>query len=359
MADSSSGDPSSINRQQQQHQSATGAHNHHPPHHHHPHSNSYSNSYNRPHLHLSASSLMRAYLDSLPDRVSTRRELTSFHSCFSRLELANNSSKLSSNNSDTAFALLELKSAASVGLSVATLVQCFGHVSGCHLSVAITLGLVVSGRVSTVRLVVYLLAQIIGSLAGGALVYALFGAVPPMAAPVIVEVGLNSTTAAQVFGFEFMATFLVVLAYLANADASRMDLGFKALSIGLAYSLAHLFAFSSTGASFSPARALAASLFSGNWCLHWVYWVSPLVGGLFGGVTYEYVGSIKPVAEASSLMAGGVLNSTELKHQQNYNATPSRASTHSVVTSPMSNYPQPGATLVHSGLTTFSAGTTC
>ncbi len=268
MADSSSGDPSSINRQQQQHQSATGAHNHHPPHHHHPHSNSYSNSYNRPHLHLSASSLMRAYLDSLPDRVSTRRELTSFQfwkaartelaaaflfflftvsSCFSRLELVNSSSKLSSNNSDTAFALLELKSAASVGLSVATLVQCFGHVSGCHLSVAITLGLVVSGRVSTVRLVVYLLAHIIGSLAGGALVYALFGAVPPMAAPVIVEGGLNSTTAAQVFGFEFMATFLVVLAYLANADASRMDLGFKALSIGLAYSLAHLFAVSGRG----------------------------------------------------------------------------------------------------------------
>ena len=270
MADSSSGDPSSINRQQQQHQSATGAHNHHPPHHH-PTSNSYSNSYNRPHLHLSASSLMRAYLDSLPDRVSTRRELTSFQfwkaartelaaaflfflftvsSCFSRLELVNSSSsKLSSNNSnsETAFALLELKSAASVGLSVATLVQCFGHVSGCHLSVAITLGLVVSGRVSTVRLVVYLLAQIIGSLAGGALVYALFGAVPPMAAPVIVEVGLNSTTAAQVFGFEFMATFLVVLAYLANADASRMDLGFKALSIGLAYSLAHLFAVSGRG----------------------------------------------------------------------------------------------------------------
>lgn len=271
MADSSSGDPSSINRQQQQHPSATGAHNHHPPHHHHPHSNSYSNSYNRPHLHLSASSLMRAYLDSLPDRVSTRRELTSFQfwkaartelaaaflfflftvsSCFSRLELVNSSSsKLSSNNSntETAFALLELKSAASVGLSVATLVQCFGHVSGCHLSVAITLGLVVSGRVSTVRLVVYLLAQIIGSLAGGALVYALFGAVPPMAAPVIVESGLNSTTAAQVFGFEFMATFLVVLAYLANADASRMDLGFKALSIGLAYSLAHLFAVSGRG----------------------------------------------------------------------------------------------------------------
>ena len=214
-------------------------------------------------LHLSASNLMRAYIDSLPDKISIREELCSYQfwkslrteflatflffifgsgSLLTISSISENQSILNLtsvvSNSSVPFELVELKSALAIGLTVATLVQCAGHVSGCHLTIAITLGLCVSGRVSPLRLAAYLLAQCVASVAAAVVIYALFGVVRP------IQPASGAVSAAQVFGFEFLATFLVVLTYLANCDSARIDLGFKALSIGLAFTVGHLFAVS-------------------------------------------------------------------------------------------------------------------
>ena len=320
-------------------------------------------------LHLSTSSLMRAYIDSLPDRITIREEISSYQfwkairtefltsflffvfgvgclvttiatydiynpntitnqlssknvqekkfptflpllnittpnnnssiniatksknasndnkeQLISRLLLANSAASSSSSTSSppssfsSTTSIELLISGLAFGLTVACLVQCAGHVSGCHLSIAITLGLTVSGRVSIVRLTGYLLAQCVASILGAAVLVALFGSIPPIQPTIPTTAttmfphyssSVSSSSSAsvssavfsayvssqsystqatlqatQVFGIEFLATFLVVLTYLANCDPNRIDLGFKALSIGLAYTVAYLFAVS-------------------------------------------------------------------------------------------------------------------
>lgn len=214
-----------------------------------------------PELRLSASSLMRDYINSLPSKVSIREELSSYQfwksirteflatflffvfiagTQMGRAGWSSSPMNGASSNSTQSLDQIELKSALALGMIVSTLVQCTGHVSGCHLSIAITLGMCVSGRVSSLRLALYLFAQSLASCAAAVVIYSLYGTVPAISPAAHVS-------AAQVFAFEFLATFLVVLTYLANCDPTRIDLGFKAFSIGLAFTAAHLFAVSGGG----------------------------------------------------------------------------------------------------------------
>ena len=211
---------------------------------------------------MSTSSLVLAYMQSLPKKLSFKEELMSYQfwkalriellvsflfflfGCGSLFNIGHMIDNVShpvvlANLTDAS----ELKWALTFGLTIATLVQCVGHVSGCHLTVAITLGLFVSGRVSSVRVGGYLVAHILGSCLAAILQFTLFGFVQPIQPST--HIMANQTTAAgQVFAFEFLFTFLVVLTYLANCDERRRDLGFKSLSIGMAATVGHLFAVS-------------------------------------------------------------------------------------------------------------------
>lgn len=189
---------------------------------------------------LSMSTQMRAYIDSLPEKLSWTDEIRSYQ-FWKSLRTEFLASFLFVIFSGGHFTKDEdgVRSALALGLAVATLIQCTGHVSGCHLSIAITLGFFVSGRITPVRLAAYLIVQCLGMCLGYLVLQGLFGSV----ALISPSAELNPS---QVFGIEFLSTLLVVLTYLANCDVHRIDLGFKALSIGFSYTVAHLFAVSFT-----------------------------------------------------------------------------------------------------------------
>ncbi|XP_043229130.1 aquaporin-like [Amphibalanus amphitrite] len=177
-------------------------------------------------------------------------------------------------------------------LTTATLIQCFGNVSGAQTNPAVTLSLLVTRYISPLRASAYVTVQLAGALAGALIV---LGLTPPdwPDQPQVLSVA-EGVTLTQAFGVEFLATFLVVVTTLAVLDPVRADVGCKALSIGLAYGLGVLFAFQRTGACLNPARALGPALVNNVWRDHWVYWVGTLFGGLLGGFTYEFVHDSSP-----------------------------------------------------------------
>ncbi|CAG2169600.1 unnamed protein product, partial [Oppiella nova] len=124
--------------------------------------------------------------------------------------------------------------------------------------------------------------------------------------------------ASQIFGYEFISTFIVVLAFLANSDPQRSDAGFKSLSIGFAYSVAHLFSFRHTGASLSPARSFGPAVIKGIWRYHWIYWIAPLIAGMLSGFTYEYIRSTTST-ESQSLKRSFRRSSQGVKRDQSSN----------------------------------------
>ncbi|XP_014665134.1 PREDICTED: aquaporin-4-like [Priapulus caudatus] len=172
------------------------------------------------------------------------------------------------------------------GLAVATFVQCVGHISGGHMNPAVTLGMLVTRNVSILRAVFYCAVQCLGAIAGSAILYGVL--------PKDIRADLGTTrvneqfSLAQAFGVEFMITFIYVFTVFANLDPKRQDMGSRSLAIGLSVTLGHLFAYSYTGASMNPARSLGPALIMNIWENHWLYWVGPMMGGIFGGFTYEY-----------------------------------------------------------------------
>ena len=134
----------------------------------------------------------------------------------------------------------EVKVALSFGLSVATLVQCVGHISGAHMNPAVTLAMLVTRNVSLLRGGCYMLAQCVGAIAGAGILYGV--------TPVASHGTLGTTTVregvglGQAFGVEFMITFVMVFTIFANLEPKRADMGSRSLAIGLSVVLGHLFA---------------------------------------------------------------------------------------------------------------------
>jgi len=172
------------------------------------------------------------------------------------------------------------------GFTVATMAQTIGHVSGCHINPAVTLGLFVGKKIGLIKSLLYIVAQCIGSLIGGALLLAVFGKgkIPGVTA---LGVGID---AGQGFLVEFVITFVLVLTiYAAAADGDNSDSvkGSAPLAIGLAIAIGHLFAGPLTGPSMNPARSLGPAVVAGKLDNLWVYWVGPILGGVVGGITYQ------------------------------------------------------------------------
>ncbi|KAM9849110.1 aquaporin-4-like [Aulostomus maculatus] len=176
----------------------------------------------------------------------------------------------------------------SFGLTIATLVQCFSHISGAHINPAVTAAMLVTRKLSLAKAVFYLLAQCVGAIVGAAILYGV--------TPTSVRGGMGVTmvnvniSVGNALVVELFITFQLVFTVFATCDHKRNDLkGSAALAIGLSVCTGHLFAIPYTGASMNPARSLGPAMITWCWDNHWIYWLGPTLGGALAAALYEYL----------------------------------------------------------------------
>ena len=178
------------------------------------------------------------------------------------------------------------------GITVATLAQTMGHVSGCNINPAVSLGLIVGGKLGLMKGCAYILCQCGGAILGSVMLYAV---VPSQARG---AAGLGKTNLAanvtliQGLTIEMLITMvLVMIVFAAAADSINAATvkGSAPLAIGLSITTCHLFAVPLTGSSMNPARSLGPAVILGEFDNHWVYWAGPLLGGIFGALFYQVV----------------------------------------------------------------------
>nr|BAK32935.1 aquaporin [Belgica antarctica] len=174
------------------------------------------------------------------------------------------------------------------GLSVFMAAMTIGHISGCHINPAVTVGLLAAGKVSVLRAVFYIVAQCAGAAAGvaslNALVSGVAGAGPRGLGHTSLSMGVSEF---QGLGFEFFLGFVLVLVVFGVTDENKPDSRFIApLAIGLTVTLGHLGTVSYTGSSMNPARTFGTALITGNWEHHWIYWAGPILGGVAAALLY-------------------------------------------------------------------------
>merc|ERR1719427_1382527 len=186
------------------------------------------------------------------------------------------------------------------GLTVAALAQTLGHVSGCHVNPAVSLGLVAGGKVGLVSGLLYIAAQCGGAVAGAALLAASAGEARGTAGLGGTAVSPQLSLGGAVLVEMLITAVLVMMVFAAAADNlnTASVRGSAPLAIGLTVTACHLFAVPLTGSSMNPARSLGPAAVSGNWDNHWVYWVGPLLGALLGALTYQLVFRVRPACPA-------------------------------------------------------------
>ncbi|NP_001158487.1 aquaporin [Saccoglossus kowalevskii] len=172
------------------------------------------------------------------------------------------------------------------GLAIATLVQCFGHISGGHLNPAVTVAMLFTGKIGVFKSLFYIIAQCVGAIGGAALV---FGVTPEEVRGNMGANVLNAyVTAIQGFGIEFTLTFILVFTVFATTDERNEISGSKPLAIGIAVIIAHLVGIGYTSVGINPARTLGASVMMKMFDDHWVFWAGPLGGGVAAGWIYVF-----------------------------------------------------------------------
>jgi aquaporin Z len=184
------------------------------------------------------------------------------------------------------------------GLTVVTMAYAIGHISGCHLNPAVTLGLAAGGRFPAKEIIPYIAAQVIGGLIGGAVLYVIatgkagFDVTAGFASNGYGEhsPGGYSLLACLVAEFVLTAVFLFIIM---GATHGKAPAGFAPLAIGLGLTLIHLISIDVTNTSVNPARSTGVALFAGGWALQqlWLFWIAPIAGGIVGGVSYRWLSS--------------------------------------------------------------------
>ena len=181
------------------------------------------------------------------------------------------------------------------GLTVLTMAYAIGHISGCHLNPAVSIGLWAGGRFAAKDLVPYIVAQVLGAVVAGAVLYAIasgktgFDVSGGFASNGYGEhsPGGYSLMAALVCEIVMTAMFLVIIL---GATDKRAPAGFAPIAIGLGLTLIHLISIPVTNTSVNPARSTGVALFAGGWALSqlWLFWVAPIIGAVIGAVIYQF-----------------------------------------------------------------------
>jgi aquaporin Z len=188
------------------------------------------------------------------------------------------------------------------GLTVLTMAYAIGHVSGCHLNPAVSVGLWAGGRFKAAELIPYIVAQVLGALAGAAVLYAIasgktgFDVHAGFASNGFAEHSPGGYSLAAGFACEVAMTFAFLFVIL-GATHGHAPKGFAPIAIGLCLTLIHLISIPVTNTSVNPARSTGPALFAGGWALEqlWLFWLAPLIGATFGGVVYRVIGAEEPV----------------------------------------------------------------
>ena len=172
-----------------------------------------------------------------------------------------------------------------------------GHISGCHLNPAVSIGLWAGGRFSSKDLVGYIVAQVIGAIVAGGVLYVIasgqagFSLAGGFASNGFGEhsPGGYSLTAALVTEVVMTMIFLFVIM---GATSKQAPAGFAPIAIGLALTLIHLISIPVTNTSVNPARSTGVALFAGGWAISqlWLFWVAPIIGAVLGAMIYRFVG---------------------------------------------------------------------
>jgi len=187
------------------------------------------------------------------------------------------------------------------GLTVLTMAYAIGHVSGCHLNPAVSVGLWAGGRFKAGELPFYIVAQVLGAIAGAGVLYLIasgqsgFDLQGGFASNGYADHSPGGYTLAAALACEIVLTFgfLFVILGATHGNAPR---GFAPIAIGLCLTLIHLISIPVTNTSVNPARSTGPALFVGGWALQqlWLFWVAPLIGALVAGFAYRWLAPDEP-----------------------------------------------------------------
>ncbi|PIE51687.1 aquaporin Z [Candidatus Fermentibacteria bacterium] len=186
------------------------------------------------------------------------------------------------------------------GLTVLTMAFAIGHISGCHLNPAVSFGLWAGGRFSGRELIPYIIAQVLGGIAAGAVLLVIASGQPGFdvhagfASNGFGEHSPGGYSMAAALVTEVVMTMMFLLVIMGATD-ERAPKGFAPVAIGLCLTLIHLISIPVTNTSVNPARSTGVALFAGGWALQqlWLFWVAPITGGILGAAVYKFIGSSK------------------------------------------------------------------
>ena len=181
------------------------------------------------------------------------------------------------------------------GLTVLTMAYAIGHISGCHLNPAVSFGLWTSGRFATKELIPYIIAQVLGGIAGAGILYLIasgkagFDVTAGFASNGFNEHSPGGFTMISVLIAEVVMTFMFLIIILGATD-KRAPAGFAPIAIGLGLTLIHLISIPVSNTSVNPARSTGVALFQGTWAVDqlWLFWLAPIVGAILAGLVYKF-----------------------------------------------------------------------
>lgn len=183
------------------------------------------------------------------------------------------------------------------GLTVLTMAYGIGHISGCHLNPAVSIGLWVAGRFPAKKLPPYIVAQVLGGVVAGGILYLIASG----KAGFNVSAGFASNGYGEHSpgGYSFLAALvtevvmtMMFLIVILGATDKRAPQGFAPIAIGLCLTLIHLISIPVTNTSVNPARSTGVALFVGGWAITqlWLFWIAPIVGAALGAFVYRFIG---------------------------------------------------------------------
>lgn len=184
------------------------------------------------------------------------------------------------------------------GLTVLTMAYAIGHISGCHLNPAVSIGLWAGGRFPANKLLPYIVAQVLGAIVAGGILYII--ASGKAGFNVAAGFASNGYGAHSPGGYSFLAalvteivmTMMFLLIILGSTD-KRAPQGFAPLAIGLGLTLIHLISIPVTNTSVNPARSTGVAVFVGDWAVAqlWLFWLAPIIGAVIGAAVYRFIAS--------------------------------------------------------------------
>lgn len=181
------------------------------------------------------------------------------------------------------------------GLTVVTMAYAIGHISGCHLNPAVSVGLWIGGRFDKKDLIPYIIAQVLGGIGGAAILFVIVSGLPEFelggfAANGYGEHSPGGFSMLSALVTEIVMTFMFLIVILGSTH-SKAPKYLAGLAIGLCLTLIHLISIPVTNTSVNPARSTSQALFVGDWALGqlWLFWLAPIVGAILAGAVYKYL----------------------------------------------------------------------